>query len=228
MAAAPHAGRAAVPEVLVVRGLRAGYDGQDVVRDLDLLLPPGAATRLAGRNGTGKSTVLRCLAGAQVPRAGQVLVAGADLREQPVEAKRQLGWSTGSCPFPYLTGAEHLALARRVHGPAAAATDELADAFPSWACLRALDRQVRTWSRGMVQQLSLLLAVAHRPRLLLLDEPSDGLDDEALADWTAWLHRHVATGGALLFVEHREHVTDGLPPHTTVHLTPSQLQEGLS
>lgn len=86
---------------LEVHGLWADYGKGDVLQDVELTVLRGESVRLTGRNGSGKSTLLNCVAGSHKPRAGSILIGGVSLIERPIEAKRMLGMSTGTCPFPY-------------------------------------------------------------------------------------------------------------------------------
>jgi ABC-2 type transport system ATP-binding protein len=195
-----------------VSALALGFDGREVVRDVTLRLGAGETTRLAGANGAGKSTVLRGIAGAQAWMAGSVAILGHPMDTEPERAKALLGFSTGACPFPYLTGAEHLELATRIHGLAPDAWTWAVDRFADWACVGALDVEVRTYSHGMRQQLAFLLAVAHRPSLLLLDEAVDGLDEVSLIDCGRFLAERADAGAALIYVAHRDEVAAAFPP----------------
>ncbi|HEY1421356.1 MAG TPA: ABC transporter ATP-binding protein [Candidatus Dormibacteraeota bacterium] len=210
--------RPAVADV-EVHGLWAGYGAGDVLQDFELVVKPGETVRLAGRNGSGKSTLLSCLAGSHTPRAGTILVHRISLLDFPVEAKRNVGMSTGSCPFPYLTGREHLAVALRAYDLRAERVEALLQRFDGWESVRSLDLEVRTYSHGMRQQLSLLLAVAHDPAVLLLDEATDGLDKESQADWSRFLDDRAAAGGTLLYVAHKDGVASGFPEGRVVRVT---------
>jgi len=109
----------AAPTELEVHGLWAGYGARDVLEDYEMVISRGESVRLTGRNGSGKSTLLSCIEGSHKPRAGSILVSGISLMDRPVEAKRLIGMSNGTCPFPYLTGRENLDVARRVYDLAA-------------------------------------------------------------------------------------------------------------
>jgi ABC-2 type transport system ATP-binding protein len=194
-----------------VHGLWAGYGKGDVLQDFELTVERGESVRLTGRNGSGKSTLLSCIAGGHNPRAGSITVHGVSLIDFPVEAKRLLGMSTGTCPFPYLTGQEHLAVVRRVYGLGSQSVDPLLKRFAGWESVRSLGQEVRTYSHGMRQQLSLLLAIAHAPPLLLLDEATDGLDKESQADWSEFLDERARAGSTLLYVAHKDGVASGFP-----------------
>jgi ABC-type multidrug transport system ATPase subunit len=208
----------ALPEV-EVHGLWAGYGGSDVLQDFELVVYRGESVRLAGRNGSGKSTLLSCITGSHTPRAGSIIIRGVSLMDFPVEAKRLIGMSSGTCPFPYLTGHEHLAVVRRVYGLGAERIDALVKRFAAWESVRSLNQEVRTYSHGMRQQLSLLLAIAHEPPLLLLDEATDGLDKESQADWSEYLDERKVAGGTLVYVAHKDGVASGFPAGRSIKVT---------
>jgi ABC-2 type transport system ATP-binding protein len=159
-----------------VRGLRVRFDAVDAVAGLDLSVGAGAAVALVGRNGAGKSTTLRVLAGVLPPTAGVVKVAGVDVRRDPVEAKRR----TGYCPdvgglIPRATPWEHLQLSARLRGirgwePAAR------DLLERFDLAQAAHRVCAGFSHGMGRRLSVVLAAFGSPAVLLLDEPFDGVD----------------------------------------------------
>jgi ABC-type multidrug transport system ATPase subunit len=202
-----------------VHGLWAGYGAVDILQEFELTVDRGESVRLVGRNGSGKSTLLNCIAGSHKPRAGSIIIQGVSLIDSPVEAKRLLGLSTGTCPFPYLTGREHLAVVRRVYGVGSDRIEALLKRFAGWESVRSLDEEVRKYSHGMRQQLGLLLAIANAPQLLLLDEATDGLDKESQADWSEYLDERAAAGGTLLYVAHKDGVASGFPAGRSIQLT---------
>jgi ABC-2 type transport system ATP-binding protein len=207
---------------LCVEGLSAGYD-HDIFRDVRFTVGPGETVRIAGANAAGKSTLMRCLAGVHQSRTGQVIVCRADLGDQPEEAKRHVGYSTGQGPFTYLTGREHLRLAMRVYRLPKTAEQQVLARFPNWAVVRDIDSEVRRYSHGMRQQLAAMLAVMHDPCVLLLDEATDGFDDASLIDWSNYLTERAMGGGSLVYVEHRAEVVAAFPPARHIELSHFQL-----
>ena len=162
--------------VIDVRGLHVRFGEVEAVAGIDLQAEAGHATALLGRNGAGKSTTMRVLAGVVPPTAGSVLVDGIDVAADPVAVKRLVGY----CPdvgglVPRATPWEHLQLAarlRRLHDWEARARDllerfELGD---------VAHRVTSGFSHGMSRRLSVVLAALHEPDVLLLDEPFDGVD----------------------------------------------------
>jgi ABC-2 type transport system ATP-binding protein len=163
-------------ERIRIRGLWVRFGSVEAVRGIDISAYAGRATALLGRNGAGKSTTMRVLAGVIPPTSGEVLVDGVDARLDPLTVKR----ATGFCPdggglVPRATPWEHLQLAarlRRLEGWEPRAQDllerfELGD---------AAHRVTGGFSHGMGRRLSVILAAFHQPGVLLLDEPFDGVD----------------------------------------------------
>ena len=155
---------------------RAYRRGQDVLAGVSFAVEPGQVVGLIGENGAGKTTLIRIAMGMLVAQRGQVRVFGLDPRERPVEVKRRIGYvAEDQILPPYLTVGEVLALHRSL--------------FPTWddRSARVLAERfqvdpavkLRTLSRGQARRVALLCAVAHRPELLLLDEPASGLDPAA-------------------------------------------------
>ena len=162
--------------VVEVRDLHVRFGDVEAVSGVDLEAHAGRATALLGRNGAGKSTTMRVLAGVVPPTAGAVRVAGYDVRTHALDVERAIGY----CPdvgglVPRATPWEHLQLSarlRRLHGWEPRARDllerfELGD---------AANRASGGFSHGMGRRLSVVLAAMHEPRVLLLDEPFDGVD----------------------------------------------------
>jgi ABC-2 type transport system ATP-binding protein len=159
-----------------VRGLRVRFGSVDAVRGIDLQALPGRATALLGRNGAGKSTTMRVLAGVIPPSGGEVLVDGVDVRRDPLTVKRMVGY----CPdvgglVPRATPWEHLQLAARLRRMDDW-EDRAHDLLERFDLGAAAHRVTAGFSHGMGRRMSVILASFHRPSVLLLDEPFDGVD----------------------------------------------------
>lgn len=167
----------------------------------------GEAVALLGANGAGKTTLLRILATLLLPTNGAARIAGNDTVRDGAAVRKQLGYHAGSDLGFYarLTGRENL----RFFGQLNHLTDSamkvriplLSDRFQ---LNDALDRQVRSLSTGTVQRLSLLRALLHEPKVLLLDEPTRSMDAIAAAEFRRFLKTEVVAGRgtALLFSSH--------------------------
>lgn len=135
---------------------------------------------LLGPNGAGKSTLMKILATLEMPSSGEVFINGADIRSQ----RRQIRASLGYLPqffgvYPQLTGAEFLTYIARLNGvPARHLRDTVHDMLGNVGLLEARDRKARTYSGGMLRRLGIAQALIGNPRLLIVDEPTTGLDPE--------------------------------------------------
>lgn len=163
-------------DAIELQGLTKHFGPMTALRGVDLQVPAGSVTALLGMNGAGKSTLLRCLVGLVRPDGGQGRVLDYELGAPgfpPVELKARVGY-VGERPalWESMTAAELLAFARGVHrrwNPG------VVDRYLRLFGL-PLDRGIRTYSTGMRSQLALILAMGGDPDLLILDEPTQGLD----------------------------------------------------
>jgi ABC-2 type transport system ATP-binding protein len=186
-------GPAALTADSLVKTYRGGR-GAPPVRALDGLcfaVEPGGVFALLGPNGAGKSTTVKILTTLSRPDSGRATVAGLDVLREPDAVRRAIGLvSQRSSGDPMATGRENLVLAARIQGAwaadARARADELLDRF---RLTEAADRLVKTWSGGMARKLDVAIGIAHRPRVLFLDEPTTGLDPEARAELWAEIAR---------------------------------------
>ncbi len=165
-----------IPAVVDVRALHVRFGEVEAVSGVDLQAHAGQATALLGRNGAGKSTTMRVLAGVVPPTSGQVLVAGHDVRTHTLRVKQAIGY----CPdvgglVPRATPWEHVQLAARLrrmeHWE-----ERARDLLERFELGDVAHRVTAGFSHGMGRRLSVLLAALHEPQVLLLDEPFDGVD----------------------------------------------------
>jgi ABC-2 type transport system ATP-binding protein len=163
--------------LVVVRDLTVRFGAVEAVAGLDLTLPASASVALIGRNGAGKSTTLRVLAGVLPPTSGSVLIAGTDAVRDPSAAKSRVGY----CPdvgglIPRATAWEHLQLAATLRGLDASWRARATDLLERFDLTSVADRLTSSFSHGMGRRMSVVLAAFHSPDVLLLDEPFDGVD----------------------------------------------------
>jgi ABC-2 type transport system ATP-binding protein len=186
-----------------VSGLWVRFGSVDAVRGVDLQVPPGAATALLGRNGAGKSTTMRVLAGVIPPTEGRVLVDGIDVRTDTIAAKRV----TGYCPdvgglVPRATPWEHLQLAARLRRLPEGWEVRARDLLERFDLGGAAHRVTAGFSHGMGRRMSVILAAFHKPRVLLLDEPFDGVDPLGVEATMEVIADARAAGAAVLVSTH--------------------------
>ncbi len=191
--------------VLVARSLAKRYRDVTALDGFDLSLVPGERVGIIGPNGSGKTTALRLLLGLERPDAGSVEVFG--LAPEARAARARIGYlPEESALFPFLSARETLETAGQLHGFGRADRRRRADELLERLGLAAVARRrVSTFSKGMARRLAFGRAIVHRPAFLVLDEPSSGLDPEAV-DILAGLARDAsADGTAVLFSTHRLH-----------------------
>jgi ABC-2 type transport system ATP-binding protein len=167
----------------------------------------GEAVALIGSNGAGKSTLLRVLATLIVPTRGTAALGGFDVERHAAEARRQFGYHTGGDEGFYgrLSARENLAFFGAMNNLNPAETRKrIASITASMGIQDDLDRQVRTFSTGMMHRLGLARALLHGPAILLLDEPTRSLDPLAAADFRHLLKDDLVRvrGTTLLFASH--------------------------
>lgn len=159
-------------------GLSLSLGGRAIVRDVDMTVPDGGVYGFLGPNGAGKSTIMRLIVGLLRPSAGTVSLFGENLAQRPRALLGQVGILIESHGlYEHLTGRENLLLACRLRGIDRRDIGRVLDAV---AMHRAADRAVRTYSLGMKQRTALARALLGRPRLVVLDEPTNGLDPEGI------------------------------------------------
>ena len=160
-----------------VEGLIVDFDGVRAVDGVDLRVGAGTVVALVGRNGAGKSTTMRVLAGLVPATDGIVRVSGVDARRDPTSAR----WRIGYCPdtgglIPRATPWEHLQLSASIRGMPSGWERRGRDLLDQFDLAGASDRVTAGFSHGMGRRMSVVLAAFHEPDVLLLDEPFDGVD----------------------------------------------------
>ncbi len=171
--------------MLQVNGLNQYYGGSHTLRDVAIEVPGGAVTALLGRNGVGKTTLLKCLMGVLPVAAGSVTLDGQDITKVPPYARVRLGMGfvpQGREIFPRLTVEENLmmGLASKPSGGAQDIPGEIFDMFPVLKAMKG--RRGGDLSGGQQQQLAIGRALAMKPKVLILDEPTEGIQPSIIKD----------------------------------------------
>jgi ABC-2 type transport system ATP-binding protein len=167
----------------LARKFKTGGGVVEAVRGVDLRVGAGEIFGFLGPNGAGKTTTLRMLATLITPTAGEATVAGADLRREPQEVRRRIGYvPQGGSTDPAETGRGELVLQGRLYGLSKSdAQARAAEVLQALDLETAADRGTGTYSGGMRRRLDIGLGIIHRPAVLFLDEPTTGLDPQARA-----------------------------------------------
>lgn len=182
--------------MLEAEGLRKHYGDVEALAGLDLSVPSGRVLAVLGPNGAGKTTLIRTIATLTRPTSGRLRVVGIDVAEHPRQVRRTIGLAGQYAAVePALTGRENLRTVARLFGHERASARIAADAvLEQMGLADAGDRLVRTYSGGMQRRLDLGASLVGAPRLLLLDEPTTGLDPRSRNE--LWLAiEELATAG---------------------------------
>ncbi|GGL91025.1 alpha/beta fold hydrolase [Nakamurella endophytica] len=192
----------ASPAPLLIRGLRKSYPGGvTAVTDVGFRVEPGQVLGLLGPNGAGKTTTLRMVMGLITPTAGEILVFGRPVRPGAEILSRIGSFVEGSGFLPHLSGRVNLDLYWRATGrPREDA--HLEQALEIAGLGTAVDRRVKTYSQGMRQRLAIAQAMLGFPDLLILDEPTNGLDPPQIHAMREVLRRYAATGRTVVVSSH--------------------------
>ncbi|MGX1542262.1 urea ABC transporter ATP-binding subunit UrtE [Streptomyces adustus] len=189
--------------MLEISSVQAGYDRTTVLHGVTVTVPRDGVATVLGHNGAGKSTLLRAAMGLIKPRSGTVRLDGEDITHLAPHqrvARKMAYVPQGQQSFPHLTTAENLQLVADGRPDGRAATAEALDLFPA---LRELSgRRAGLLSGGQRQQLAIARALITRPRLLLLDEPTEGIQPSVVAEIEETILALTRRGGlSVLLVE---------------------------
>jgi sodium transport system ATP-binding protein len=190
--------------MIEARGLSKSFGKVQAVREVSFTARDGRITGLLGPNGAGKSTTLRMLCTVLQPDAGQALIDGHVVADEPIAARRLIGvLSHSSGLYPHLTCRENIAYFGELHGlarrEALRRTDELVEMLELGECG---GRKAKGFSQGQRLKTALARALVHAPRNLVLDEPTNGLDVMSVRSLRVLLDRLRDAGQCILFSSH--------------------------
>ena len=190
--------------LIELRKISKAYGKVPALRELDLTVPEGCLYGLLGPNGAGKTTAMRILATLLAPDSGSVIVGGVDGLAQPRDVRQLMGYVAQEVAIDkILSGRELLQLQGDLyHLPRNDRESRIADLIDRLAMGDWIDRRCGTYSGGMRRRLDLAAGLLHRPRLLVLDEPTVGLDIESRSAIWQLLRQLVDEGTTVLLSSH--------------------------
>jgi ABC-2 type transport system ATP-binding protein len=193
--------------MLKINGLTKIYGRSDVkaVDDLSLEVESGEIFGFIGPNGAGKSTTIKCVTGITGFNAGTIEVNGFDVRKNPIEAKRSIGYVSDShVVYDQLTGAEYVDFMASIYGVADKESykSRLENYIDVFGLKDAFNEPIKSYSHGMQQKINVIGAIIHNPPLLILDEPLTGLDPQSAYELKEMMKEHCKNGGTVFFSSH--------------------------
>jgi len=190
--------------MLKVNKLSKHFGGNKAVDDVSFEVKSGEIFSLIGPNSSGKTTIIKTIAGLLQPTAGDIRVANFDVAKNPVEAKAQVGYIPDEPSiWPYMTGEEFLFFTEALFGVDEKVRLESMPKLLGEFNLSGLEKQYfEDYSRGNKQKFSIIAAMSHKPKLLLIDEPIVGLDPTSAETAKKMFVEFAKLGGAVLLVTH--------------------------
>jgi ABC-type multidrug transport system ATPase subunit len=192
--------------MIVATDLCLALAGRTILDHLSFTIARGESVGLVGANGSGKTSVLRCLLGL-VPFSGRAVIHGHDVVREPVTARALMSYVPQKAAFHDATAAEVLHFAAKLRG---IGPHRIVETLEEVALAAHAGERVRTFSGGMLQRLSLAMGLLADARVLLLDEPSASLDRQGQELFFTIMRRLRARGATLLLASHRAEEVDSL------------------
>ncbi len=191
---------------------RYGRNKDFAVKDASLVVNGGEIFGFLGPNGAGKSTTIKSIVGIQTITEGSISICGYDVEKQPVMAKRLIGYVPDHYAlYEKLTAREYVNYIADIYG---VAYEERQERIPHYVSLfhleEAFDNQIKTFSHGMKQKVTIIAALVHEPKLWLLDEPLTGLDPDSIYQVKECMRQHAAKGNIVMFSSHIIDVVENL------------------
>jgi ABC-2 type transport system ATP-binding protein len=202
--------------MIATDGLTKLYGDFAAVRDLSFAVRPGEIMGLVGPNGAGKTTTLRCLAGIIPQTSGTVIIAGYDMKYEPLAAKRELAFFPDEPRlFDYLTVRQHLEFTARIY-EVKQARERSAHLLDLLELQDKADQLPGELSRGMKQKVAIACGFMHRPQVMFFDEPLTGLDPLAIRRTKDLIKQQAKEGVSILISSHLLHLLEEICSHVLI------------
>lgn len=192
---------------------------RNAVQNVSFVAKPGCITGLLGANGSGKTTLMRLISGAMIPDSGSISICGADVHKNSIIAKQHLGVLLGGDISLYnrLTAYENIMYFAKLQGVDTHVAKQRIYEFAHILDMDDfLNRRVAGFSRGMRQKIAFCRTVIHNPSVILLDEPSTGLDIYSIRDVEKFILYYKSLGKTILLSTHNAHEIETLCDHLII------------
>ena len=200
--------------MLTIKNLKKKYSGSEVysVNDLSLELKEGEIFGFLGPNGAGKSTTIKSIVGVLPFDEGTIEVCGIDLKKEPIKTKYNIGYVPDNhAVFERLTGREYVNHIASIYNVPENLVKERSEKYLKIFKLEhAFDRQIKSYSHGMKQKITVIAALVHNPKLWILDEPLTGLDPQSCYQLKQAMRKHAEEGNTVFFSSHILDVVENL------------------
>ena len=192
--------------MLEIKNLTKRYANSAVnaVENFSITLKEGEIYGFLGSNGAGKSTTIKCLVGIYPFNEGEIIVNGVSLKENPLEAKKNIGYvSDNHAVFERLTGREYVNHMANLYNVDEKDMEErCANLLKIFKLEEAFDKPIKSYSHGMKQKITVIAALIHNPKLWVLDEPLTGLDPQSAYQLKKVMRKHADAGNTVFFSSH--------------------------
>lgn len=218
----------AAMNLLSLRGVSKSFDGLEAVSDVDLDLSNGEIRALIGPNGAGKTTLVGMICGRITPTEGTVEFDGKDVTYWPAHRRIAFGMAYTfqiTSVFPRLPVKENVALAARLRLQGAAVQESVERILNLVGLFNEAEEDAGNLSYGHQRLLEIAMGLVQRPRLLILDEPTQGLSESEIAEFNA-LVRELSSNTTVLLIEHNMSVVMSIADRISVMNTGRMLAEG--
>ena len=198
--------------MLKITHLTKQYGEKKAVDDLNLEIKPGEIYGFIGHNGAGKTTTLKSVVGILQFDAGEILIDGTSIKDDPLTCKRKIAYIPDNPDiYEYMTGIKYLNFIADIFGvPADVRTERIHKYSDMFEITGDLAQPIAAYSHGMKQKLAIIAAWIHQPRLIIMDEPFVGLDPKAAHLLKGMMREVCNAGGAIFFSTHVLEVAEKL------------------
>ena len=200
--------------MLKIINLRKRYSTSKVntIDKLSLELVKGEIFGFLGPNGAGKSTTIKCLVGVLPFNEGEIFIDGISLKERPIEAKSIIGYVPDNhAVYERLTGREYVNHIANLYNISAEERQQRCEKYLKiFKLTHAFDNQIKSYSHGMKQKISVIATLIHNPKLWVLDEPLTGLDPQSAFQLKQAMRKHAEEGNTVFFSSHILDVVENL------------------